>query len=230
MSEASSMPHPTRRNLCWRTIQLFSQMVFVVFLRYRARGQQNLPLQGGGLILVNHQSFLDPLLVGLPLRRQVSYLARDSLFRVPMIGWILRNTYVIPINRQSASSTSIKKAVERMKAGFLVGIFPEGTRTRDGQMSDFKPGFIALVRRSGLPVYPVGIAGADQAMPRHLPIINFAQVRVVYGEPFTEEEIRNLTQKGQEREFLQQAEDRVRQCHLEAEEWLQTNNRNQPEE
>ena len=230
MSAASSMPHPNRRNLCWRTLQFVLQLVLVVCLRYRARGQGNLPRNGGGLLLVNHQSFLDPLLVGLPLHRQVSYLARDSLFRVPIIGWILRQSYVIPINRESASSGSIKKAVQRMKAGFLIGIFPEGTRTRDGEMVQFKPGFIALVRRSGLPVYPVGIAGADQAMPRHLPSMKLAQVRVVFGEPFAEEEIRNLTRKGREQEFLRLAEDRVRQCHLEAEEWLQTQSGNQPQE
>lgn len=219
MNSEVSLWHPTRRNWVWRLIQITLQVVFVVVLRYRARGLERLPAAGGGLILVNHQSFLDPMLVGLPLRRQVSYLARDSLFRVPVISWILRHTYVIPINRESASSASIKAAVSRIQSGFLVGIFPEGTRCADGEMGPFKPGFIALVRRSGLPVYPVGIDGAWLAMPRTSLFLRFAQVRVVVGDPLTVEELDQLTRKGNEQAFLAEAENRVRACQQEARRW-----------
>lgn len=220
MSATDELPHPTRRNWCWLILQFALRMTCVVFLRYRAAGLRNVPSCGGGLYLVNHQSFVDPLLVGLPLQRPVSFLARDNLFRVPVIGWILRNTYVMPINRRSASSASIKAAAARMEHGFAVGIFPEGTRSSSGEMNPFKPGFIALVRRAKVPVYPVGIAGADRAMPRSSLFLHFSQVRVVFGEPISVDDLQQLTVKGQEQAFLQVAEQRVRECQQAAQQWL----------
>ena len=105
------LPNPLSRNAHWRTLQFVLQILFCFWLRFRARGMERLPKVGGALLLVNHQSYLDPLLVGVPLQRPVSYLARDSLFRVPVIGWILRNTYVMPINREAASTSSLREAI-----------------------------------------------------------------------------------------------------------------------
>ena len=123
------------------------------------------------------------MLTGLALKRPISYVARDSLFPLPVIGWVLRNAYVLPINRESASSRLIKAMIGRMKHGFLVGMFPEGTRSGDGVVGEFKPGFIAMIRRCDVPIYPVGIAGSFEAMPRGVLLPRFRLVRVVYGEP-----------------------------------------------
>ena len=213
------LPHPTRRNWLWASCQLLLRIVFTLWLRYRARGVEKIPASGGGLVLVNHQSFLDPLLVGLPLSRPVSYLARDSLFRVPVIGWILRNTYVMPISREAASTSSIKAAVERMRHGFLVGIFPEGTRSTNGDVGPFKPGFVALVRRGQLPVYPVGIAGAHEAMPRGAVFLRPRRVTVVFGDPLTPEEIARYSARGQESALVALARERIIACQREAEQW-----------
>lgn len=216
---AEPLPHPTRRNRVWRTLQILMQVFFTIWLRYRARGMDRLPADGGGLVVINHQSFLDPMLVGLPLKRPISFLARDSLFRVPLIGWILRNTYVMPISRESASSATIKQAVARMKHGFLVGIFPEGTRSSSGEIGEFKPGFISLIRRSRLPVYPVGVAGADRAFPRRAWFLRPARVCVVFGEPLLPEEIEPLMQRGREQELVALTRQRVAACSREAEAW-----------
>lgn len=193
--------------------------VFTIWLRYRARGVEKIPQQGGGLFLMNHQSFLDPLLVGLPLSRPVSYLARDSLFRIPVVGWILRNTYVMSINRESAGTASLKQAINRMRHGFLVGVFPEGTRTRDGSIGPMKPGFLALIRRAKPTVYPVGIAGANEALPRHALFLRPRRVCVVFGDPFTAEEIERLSQRGHEDEMLEQVKRRIFECQQQAEAW-----------
>lgn len=213
------LPHPTRRNIVWLTIQYTLRLVFTIWLRYRARAVDNLPAEGGGLVLVNHQSFLDPMLVGLPLRRPISYLARDNLFRVPVIGWILRKTYVMPINRDAASTASIRNALKRMEHGFMVGLFPEGTRTDDGQVGEFKPGFISLIRRAKVPVYPVGIAGAFNALPRGGFRLFPPPVRVVFGEPLCEERLTELRAKGREDELIQYAHAAVAACQLEAQQW-----------
>jgi 1-acyl-sn-glycerol-3-phosphate acyltransferase len=215
----TELPHPTNRNWSWLVIQYAMSLVFTFWLRYRARGVEKLPKTGGGLILINHQSFLDPLLVGLPLQRPVSYLARDSLFTIPLVGWVVRNTYVMPINRKSATTGMIKQAVNRLKHGFLVGIFPEGTRSTDGTIGLFKPGFIALIRRAKLPVYPAGIAGAYEALPRGSCFLYPRKIHVVFGEPFTQDELDVLTQRGNEERLVTLVRDRVEQCQAEAESW-----------
>jgi 1-acyl-sn-glycerol-3-phosphate acyltransferase len=214
------LPHPTRRNLVWFVIQQLLRLLFTVRLHYRARGTERIPAEGGGLVLVNHQSSLDPLLVGLPLSRPVSYVARDTLFNVPVVGWVLRRTYVMPIDRDAASSAVIRQSVARMHHGFLVGVFPEGTRTTDGSIGEFKPGFIALVRRGGVPVYPVGIAGAMHAMPRGVLFPRRARVAVVFGEPITPEQYEPYLQRGREQEMIDLARDRIARCQREAEAWI----------
>ena len=166
MSDVSPLPDPVVSNPHWSTYRLFLRNFFCFWLRYRARGMEHLPATGGALLLINHQSFFDPLLVGLPLSRPVSYLARDNLFRVPVIGRILRHTYVVPISREAASTSSLKEAIRRLEHGFYVGIFPEGTRTENGTVGEFKPGFLLLLRRTSVPVIPVGIAGAFEAFPK----------------------------------------------------------------
>lgn len=204
----------------WRGLQLLMQNVFVFWLDYRARGLEGLPATGA-LLLSNHQSFLDPLLIGLPLDRPVSYLARHSLFRVPVIGWVLRNTYVMAINREAAGTASLREAVRRMRHGFLVGIFPEGTRSADGRLGEIKPGFIALIRQSGAPVVPVGIAGAHDVMPRGALLPRRGRVRVVFGAPLPDEDVARLSARGHERELLAFMADRLEQCRLAAEAWRQ---------
>ncbi len=215
--DGQQLPPSTRRNWIWFSFQVIVRVVFAIWLRYRAFGIHRIPREGGGLILINHQSFLDPLLVGLPLQRPVSYLARDSLFHVPIIGWILRNTYVMPISRESAGAGPLKEAIRRMKHGFLVGIFPEGTRSSDGTVGPFKPGFVALVRRSKLPVYPVGIAGADRAFPRGSLFLRPAKVTVVFGEPISAERIRQLNSEGGEDLLVEFARSQVVHYQIAAE-------------
>jgi 1-acyl-sn-glycerol-3-phosphate acyltransferase len=168
--------------------------------------------------LVNHQSFLDPLLVGLPLKRPVSFLARDSLFRVPIIGWILRNTYVMPINREAASTSSLREAIRRLAHGFYVGIFPEGTRTETGEVGELKPGFLALMRRAQVPVYPVGIAGAFQSYPKRAWFPRPVKVCVEFGEAFTQAELEQFG-RDRETELLTFIRARIAACQQRAEAW-----------
>jgi 1-acyl-sn-glycerol-3-phosphate acyltransferase len=220
MNVPGSSVDPRRRNSVWWSIQAILRPIFLFWLRYRARGLEHLP-QGGALLLINHQSFIDPLMVGLPLKRPVSYLARDSLFRVPVIGWILRNTYVMPIRREAAGTESIRKSVERLEQGYYVGIFPEGTRSPDGKLGEVKPGFIALVRRTHVPVIPVGIAGAGEALPRRSWWLRPARVHVVFGEPIPVELIEELSQRGREQELVEMIRERMQNCLEEAERWRQ---------
>jgi 1-acyl-sn-glycerol-3-phosphate acyltransferase len=214
MPAETPLPRPDRRNLTWFVSQVVLRLIFTLWNGYRARGIEKLA-PGGGLLLINHQSFLDPTLAGLPLRRPISFLARDSLFRVPVLGTFLRAVYVMPINREAAGTESLREAIRRMRHGFLVGIFPEGTRTPDGALGEFKPGFVALVRRAGVPVYPVGIAGAFDAMPRNARWLRPRPIRVVFGEPFDPADLR-----GEPERIAALARERIAACVEEAELWL----------
>lgn len=214
MASETPLPRPDVRNPVWWTSQVFLRLVYTLWNGYRARGMERLA-PGGGLLLVNHQSVLDPTLVGLPLARPISFLARDSLFRVPVLGPFMRLVYVMPINREAAGTESLREAIRRMRHGFLVGIFPEGTRTADGSVGTFKPGFVAMVRRAGVPVYPVGIAGAFDAWPRDGRWLRPRPIRVVFGEAFAEGEL-----KGDPERIATVARERIAACVAEAEAWL----------
>ncbi len=220
-ADSRATDSPTRRNWLWFSLQQIVQVVFAVWLRYRARGADRIPVVGPALLLSNHQSFLDPLLIGLPLRRPVSFLARDSLFRVPVLGWLLRATYVVPLNRDTGATGGLRETIRRMDQGFLVGVFPEGTRSVDGRLGEVKPGFAALIRRTATPIFPVGIAGANRALGRGSWFLRPARVCVVFGEPFPNGEIEVLKQRGREAELIALVGSRIAECQAEAEEWLQ---------
>ena len=181
---------------------------------------ERLPATGGGLLLGNHSSFIDPLAVGLPLRRPVSFLARNTLFQVPVVGWILRHTYVMPLSRDTGGAAGIRETLRRLEEGYLVGIFPEGTRSADGTLGTFKPGFAALVRRTDLPIYPVGIAGAHRALGRGSIFLKPHRVCIVFGEPFAKEAIESLRQRGREADLVEAVRAGIAACQREAEEWL----------
>ncbi|MEZ6039087.1 MAG: lysophospholipid acyltransferase family protein [Planctomycetaceae bacterium] len=222
-SEQTSDPQAVLNcNWLWSLVRIPVWLLCRCWIRLEVTGQQNLDPTRGGLLLINHQSYLDPLLVGVFLSRPVAYLARDSLFRVPLLGWLLRNTYVIPISRESVRGGSIRTAMERVEEGFLVGIYPEGTRSSGDDVKRFRPGFLALVRRTSQPVYPVAIAGADKVFPKGAWFIRPRRIRLIYGKPLSEQD-RQLLQNGSDDHALAElARERVAECHSEALDWLRT--------
>jgi 1-acyl-sn-glycerol-3-phosphate acyltransferase len=193
------------RNFLWLFIHCLVYLPFRFWCRTHVIGREHIADNMGGIMLVNHQSYLDPLFVAVRLTRAVSYLARDSLFRVPVLGWICRSTYVIPISRTAFRGGSIRTAMDRLEQGFLVSIYPEGTRS-GGVPKTFRPGFLSLVRRANVPVYPVAIVGADKVMPKGAWFIRPAKVTIIYGEPLSEDDIAKLKSETDDKllaEFIQ---------------------------
>lgn len=198
-------------NPIWRAFHWPGWIICRFWLRVGCSGTEHIDNTQGGLLLINHQSFLDPILAAVLLTRPVSYLARDNLFKVPLLGWLLRRTYVIPISREAARGGSIRLAVDRLEQGYLLGIFPEGTRSSGPEVHTFRPGFLAIVRRTKQPVYPVGIFGSGQAMPRGAWFIRPRRTHIVYGPRFTPEELASL-QSGDDTSFCELARQRVSEC------------------
>jgi 1-acyl-sn-glycerol-3-phosphate acyltransferase len=136
----------------------------------RTEGMRNVPPSGPALLIANHQSFLDPDLVGLAARRHLCYLARKSLFRNKLFIWLIRSFGAVPIDQEGIGIDGIRDILEQLQAGRAVLVFPEGNRTHDGQMQPLRPGVSLLIKKAQAPVVPVGIAGAYDAWPRWRPL------------------------------------------------------------
>ena len=135
----------------------------------RTEGYQHVPRSGPALLIANHQSFLDPVLVGLAARRRLTFLARKTLFKHWMFRLIAGGLNPVPVNQEGFAREGLKTILEQLERGRAVGIFPEGERTFDGEMHEFRPGIHLLIKRIDMPIIPVGIAGAFEAWPRWRP-------------------------------------------------------------
>jgi 1-acyl-sn-glycerol-3-phosphate acyltransferase len=133
----------------------------------RTEGMQHVPRSGPVLVLANHESFLDPVLVGLAVRRHLCFLARDTLFNHPAFGWLIGSLGAAPINQDGFARQGLKTTLEQLRAGRAVLVFPEGERSADGELHALRPGVHLLIKKMKMPVLPVGIAGAYEVWPRH---------------------------------------------------------------
>lgn len=163
--------------------QVLARLTATALFRVRVVGRENVPPDGGGLVCANHQSYFDPVLIGLAVDRRLNYLARDTLFRNPLFKWLIDFFDAIPIDREGGGLAGLKETLRRLKQEELVLIFPEGTRTRNGDLQPLKPGFCAVARRSRGPLIPIGFDGAYQAWPRSSPMPRLSRLAVVIGEP-----------------------------------------------
>jgi 1-acyl-sn-glycerol-3-phosphate acyltransferase len=138
-----------------------------IFLQsFRVEGARNIPPTGPALLIANHQSFLDPPLLGIAARRHLTYLARETLFINPVFGWFIRSVGAVPIDQEGFARQGLKTILEQLQKGKAVLVFPEGERTPHGQMQPLKPGIMLLIKRVQTAIIPVGIAGPYQAYPR----------------------------------------------------------------
>jgi 1-acyl-sn-glycerol-3-phosphate acyltransferase len=204
MSQRSLVSHVWYQSLRWAL-----RLLAILAYRVRHTGKHNIPAAGGVLVVSNHQSHFDPPLIGMGCPRRMNYLARDTLFRFAPFGWLIRSVDAIPIDREGLGLGGIKESLRRLKRGEMVLIFPEGTRTRNGEVARFRPGFTALAVRSGAAILPVAIDGAFQAWPRWRKFPGLGSIRVHYGVPILPAEIAGRD----ERELLAEVERRVRECH-----------------
>ena len=182
-----------------------SRIVAAAF-RYRAYGREHILEQGGCLLAMNHESYLDPPFAGLCSRRPIHYLARKSLLDWPVIGSLLPRVNVIPVDQDRVDANALKVVIKLVRAGECSLIFPEGSRTEDGAFLPALPGIGLIIAKTLCPVVPMRIFGARAAFPRggrpHL----FKEITIVIGAPmrFTEADL-----VGAKREVYQRLSDRV---------------------
>lgn len=169
---------------CRSIVQIPVSLLFGV----RSRGRENVPRRGGCLIAANHQSYLDPLVVGMGVPRPIHYMARDTLFRVPGFRALIRGLNAHPIRRDSADREALKLMMELLRAGGAVLVFPEGTRTADGRIGEPKRGVGAIAARTGVPIIPTCVQGAFECWPRDRALPRPGRIRITFGPAIRAEE------------------------------------------
>lgn len=144
------------------------------------RGVEHIPGAGPVLITPNHQTYADPPLVTLPIRRPVFYMAWRRLFEIPGFGWLIRRLRAFPVEIDSADTRAARTAVRLLEAGHAVMIFPEGGRSPDGTVRPFRPGAFRLAATLRVPVLPVSIAGGHACWPPGRILPRPGRITVVY--------------------------------------------------
>lgn len=160
-----------------------------LYNRKRTHGRENIPAQGGVLLVANHASYLDPPIVGCGLSRAVHFLARSTLGKVGLAHRYLSALGVIFVDRDGSPREGLEGAVAALRAGKVVCIFPEGTRSADGRLTSFKRGALLVLKRAPVPVVPVGVEGSFAALGRGRGFPRPARITVRYGEPMSAEAV-----------------------------------------
>lgn len=148
-----------------------------IFYPWRVVGRENLPESGGVVICGNHTSFLDPIhvLLAATKKRQIHVIAKAELFKIPVLNWILKGIEMIPVKRGKSDITAVKESLRVLRNGEPLLIFPEGTRVKDGEEVDGRPGAVVMAARANVPVLPVYIEPKKGL---------FRKSTVVFGEPY----------------------------------------------
>ena len=169
-------------NLYWIGWSL-SRVIAWFFGRWSVRGAENVPKAGGFILAPNHISYLDPPVAAGSIFRQVYFMAKEELFKSRVLGFILRASGTFPVRRGTADRVAIRKAIGLLKAGEVVGIFPEGTRSENGNLQEPEQGLGLLVLKAKVPVLPMAITGTDHVLRRGSPALHFGKIKVNIGKP-----------------------------------------------
>jgi 1-acyl-sn-glycerol-3-phosphate acyltransferase len=164
--------------------------IYAVYFRWKVIAPENVPRSGPVILASNHSSFLDPMLVGAGIHREINYLARENLFRFPVLGWILHKWQAVPVNREGGGAKGLKAILDRLLAGGAIILFPEGTRSPDGKLQRARSGVGLTVIKSSAPVVPVRVFGTFEAFSRHMRFPKPRRVIVKYGQQMLFQELR----------------------------------------
>jgi 1-acyl-sn-glycerol-3-phosphate acyltransferase len=177
--------------LWYRMVQWFFSTILASTFGLRATGRENIPPRGAAMLVSNHLSHLDVLVLGILLDRPLNYVARSTLFFFPL-GPFIRSCGAFPIQRDGIGAQGLKETLRRLKRGGIVTLFPEGTRTTDGELGELKPGIALLAAKAGVPILPAAIAGTFEAWPRSSPFPAPHPIHVHFGRPITPEQVKSL--------------------------------------
>ena len=158
------------------------RIMYATYFRWRVFNAERVPKTGPVILAGNHGSYLDPPLIGAALPRDINYLARESLFRFPVVGAVLRSWNCVPVDRDGGGGAGLKAILNRLEKGGGIILFPEGTRTPDGRLQPARSGIGLTVIKSNAPVVPVRVFGTYEAFNRSMKFPRPHRVMVKYGQ------------------------------------------------
>jgi 1-acyl-sn-glycerol-3-phosphate acyltransferase len=190
----------------YRIFYTLAKILARVFFRMRVVHPERMIESGPLILAVNHSSFFDPPLAGICSRRAVYFLARKTLLQWPFFGPLFPDMNVIPVERDGNDMSALREVIKKIREGNGVLLFPEGTRSKDGNIQPARAGIGLVIAKTGAPVLPMRIFGAYDAFPKNSKRLHFSKITVVIGEPlfFSPDEMASAT-----RETYQAFSDRV---------------------
>lgn len=169
--------------MLYKLFRFISNIISRTLFHLQVKGRENVYKVKGAILAANHSSFGDPVFAGVASPRPVYYLARKDLFQYRFFGALLHKCNTVPFNRDAPDIGALKHITRLLKEGKLVLIFPEGTRSPNGELLPGRGGISLVALRAKVPIIPVYIKGAYKAFPRHRSFIRLAKVTVFIGEP-----------------------------------------------
>ena len=180
---------------CRKLVQLWYRLLY----GYRVVGLEYIPAEGGALVASNHVSLLDPPLVGISITgRQVHFVAKKELFKIPLLGPILAGCGCIWVDRHSKDGRSVNQAIQLLRGGRLVGIFPEGTRSKSGQLQKARLGVAMMALKAGTPIVPACLFNTYETGRRY-GVPNGKPLGIRFGPPLEVEAMEKPTPEAMKR-------------------------------
>ena len=170
-------------NPLYATGQAICRLATTLLFDLKVQGIEHVPRKGGVLIVANHQSYLDPVLVGVKLPRAASFLAKSELFEGRFFVGLIRMLNAFPVRQGRGDISAVREAINRLGQGSALVLFPEGTRTEDGELIHLEAGVGLIVRKTTAPVVPCAIEGSYRAWPRRRKMFRASPIRVMFGPP-----------------------------------------------
>lgn len=174
---------------CYRFALELTRLVAMICFNVRYIGRENLPRTGGYVLACNHRHFIDPVILAHGVPRQVYYMAKAELFKIPILGSILRWVHVFPVERGTGDMSAVEKAIDNLREGGLLGIFPEGTRSLDDNLLRFKSGMAHIAKSAEVGVVPCSL--------KYIGKLGFrTRIEVTFGKPISFDELFGEEQQG----------------------------------
>lgn len=169
-------------NIFYKIFSPIVSILFYIIFLPKVKGEENIPKKKGAIIAGNHKSNLDCFMVILSTKRCIHFLAKAELFKLSFFNWFFSNSGLIPVYRNGKDKKALERAIEYLKNGELVGVFPEGRLNKSSThtLLPFKIGAVKMAKKTGCPIIPFAING------RYIPFAH--SIEIVFGKPYFVEE------------------------------------------
>lgn len=173
--------------MIYKICRFICSVIVHLFWTVKIVGEDISNYEGSFILAANHVSYLDPIILGIAVKRPINFIAKKEVFSIPLLSFILKKIGVIPVDRKNINPVSIRKSIVLLKKGHILGIFPEGTRSWDGNLLELNAGMVKIALQANVPIIPVGLKGTFEIYPPQakFPAIFKRQcIYIHFGKPF----------------------------------------------